>query len=78
MSDTFIAETMSSIDGALARIAISIAGGRHQAQDLMLAVSRGDQTPTVAAFVNETGALIRARILLANAYRDREPIAALA
>jgi hypothetical protein len=72
MTEPTIESTVCAIDQALARTAINIAGSTDRAQALMLAVSRGEQSDAVASFVEQTAALLRARILLAHALPRRQ------
>lgn len=69
MEDVLIADTVTAIDRALASIAIRVAGTAAQAQDLLVAVSLGERSQVASAFLTEAAALMRARILLADAVR---------
>ena len=69
MEDNLIRDTVAAIDKALARIAIRVAGSGPSAQDLLMAVSDGESSTMTSAFLTEAAALMRARLLLADAMR---------
>lgn len=62
--------TAQSLDRQLAGLAVQIAGNPNEARDLLRAVARREETPLVSAFLNEGGALLRARRLLTEAIDD--------
>lgn len=67
MDDKLIAETADALDRALARIAIAVAGTRERAEQLMTSVSKGERDEFTGAFLSQGAAMMRARLLLADA-----------
>ena len=74
MEDVIIRDTVTAIDRALASIAIRVAGTAAQAQELLLAVSLGERSQIASMFLTEAAALMRARILLADAVRPEPQV----
>ncbi len=70
MTDTLIADTAAALDRALARIAISVAGTPQRAEMLLASVGKGDSDEFAAAFLSQGAAMMRARLLLADAGRN--------
>ncbi len=69
MDDRLLHDTVAALDRALARIAVSVAGNPQRAEELLCSVSRGEQHQFAGAFLSEAAALMRARLLLADASR---------
>jgi hypothetical protein len=69
VDDTLIADTTAALDRALARIAVRVAGNSQRAAELLNEVGRGGSDAFTGAFLSEAAALLRARLLLADAAR---------
>jgi hypothetical protein len=69
VDDSLILDTAAALDRAMARLAISVAGNRERAEELLVSVGRGGHDQASEAFRTEAAALMRARLLLANASR---------
>ena len=67
MSDMVIRDTVAALDRALARIALDVCGNHAGAETLLAALGRGETSPATKAFLSQAAALIRARLLLADA-----------
>ena len=67
MNELLIRDTMATLDRALARIAVSVTGSHAGAEAIITALDRGEATAATRAFLAEGAALIRARLLLADA-----------
>jgi hypothetical protein len=69
VDDILIADTAAALDRALARIAIDVAGSPQRAEALLACVGRGERDEFAAAFLSQGAAMMRARLLLADAGR---------
>jgi hypothetical protein len=69
VDDTLIADTAAALDRALARIAVAVAGTPQRAEALLTSVCRGESDEFAAAFLSQGAAMMRARLLLADAGR---------
>jgi len=67
MPEMTIRETVAALDRALARIALEASGGTGGAHALLAALDCGETTPATKVFLSQGAALIRARLLLADA-----------
>jgi hypothetical protein len=64
-----IQDTAAALDRAMARIAVSVAGTPERATELLANVGKGEQDRFAGAFMSQAAALMRARLLLADAAR---------
>ncbi len=78
VDDKLIADTAAALDRALAAIAIGVAGTRERAEALLAAVGSGENNEFAAAFLSQGAAMMRARLLLADAGRQRASLPKLA
>lgn len=69
MDDLLINETAAALDRALAQIAMNVAGNRQGADELLASVGKGERSASASAFMSEAAAMMRARVLLADATR---------
>jgi hypothetical protein len=69
VEDLLIRDTALALDQALARVALRIGGTAQRAQDLLKAAERGERSQPVLDFLSEAAALMRARLLLADALK---------
>jgi hypothetical protein len=69
VDDLPITATVAALDQALARIAVELVGSQLRATELLSKVGRGETDAFTAAFLSQAAALLRARLLLADAAR---------
>jgi hypothetical protein len=62
-----IIQTAQSVERQLAAIAVELAGGPIEAASLLRSISEARETPLASNFLQEAGALLRARRYLADA-----------
>jgi len=67
LDDSQIRSTIAALDRALARITLRVAGSRTEADKLLTILDHGETSAAARAFLAEGAAMIRARMILAEA-----------